>query len=151
MRIVLDTNILVRALTEPSSSPASELYRLARDPHVLIISPFLLTELNRVLRYEHIRRRHKLEDAKLDRLVRRLEQACIMVTPRAAMVPPPIPSDPDDHAVIATAIAGNADVLCTRDRHFLKEAVRSHCATHGIRIMDDLDLLQLLRSNAPTD
>jgi len=144
MRIVLDTNILVRALTAPPG-PANEVYSLIDPPHVLIVSPFLLSELARVLRYDHLRARHKLSDDQLDHLVRELERASVLVVPPAAMFPPPIPEDTDDHAVVATAIAGNADILCTRDRHMLNDTVRSHCAPHGIQIVDDLALLTLLR------
>ncbi len=147
MRIVLDTNILVRALTGPPG-PASEVYSLIDPPHVLFVSPFLLSELARVLWYDHLRMRHKLSDVQLDDIVGELERASMLVMPPAAMVPPPIPEDVDDHAVVATAIAGNADVLCTRDRHILNDAVRLHCAPHGIKIVDDLALLTLLRSTS---
>ena len=64
MRIVLDTNILVRA--NPTVSPKG----LARDllltvlsgSHVLILSPAILTEIQRVLHYPRVQARWPLTD-----------------------------------------------------------------------------------------
>jgi predicted nucleic acid-binding protein len=50
MRIVLDTNVLARAVTGPGG-PAGELLRRVQRDHLLVLSPFLITELARVLRY----------------------------------------------------------------------------------------------------
>ncbi len=63
MRIVLDTNILVRAHAK-ATGPARELLLLTiRAPeHVLLVSPFLLRELERVLSYERVRRVTRLTD-----------------------------------------------------------------------------------------
>jgi predicted nucleic acid-binding protein len=56
MRIVLDTNILVRANAK-ARSPARELLQLivASLDHVLIPSPFLAQELELVFSYERVR------------------------------------------------------------------------------------------------
>jgi predicted nucleic acid-binding protein len=64
MRIVLDTNILVRASAK-ARGPARELLQLivASPRHVLLLSPFLLQELERVLSYERIRTLSKLTEA----------------------------------------------------------------------------------------
>lgn len=62
MRIVLDTNILVRA--NPKALPeglARELLLTAiSEPHTLIVSAPLLTEAQRVLKYPHVARRWPL-------------------------------------------------------------------------------------------
>ena len=62
MRVVLDTNILVRA--NPAVAPQS----LARDllltvlsgPHVLVLSSAILTEIERVLNYPRVQARWAL-------------------------------------------------------------------------------------------
>lgn len=54
-------------------------------------------------------------------------------------------TDPDDDIVIATAISGNAEVICTRDRHFYSLTVQAACATFGIQIMNEVELLTMLR------
>lgn len=64
MRVVVDTNVLVRAASIAGDSPARQLLRLLREPpHLLIISHFLLNELLRALSYERVRRVHGLDDA----------------------------------------------------------------------------------------
>ena len=60
-----------------------------------------------------------------------------------------VPKDPDDDPIIATAVAGQAEIICTRDRHFWHPDVQQYCAAHGIRIMTDIELLQLLQAPAP--
>jgi predicted nucleic acid-binding protein len=63
MRIVLDTNILVRANAK-AKGPARELLLLiVNSPeHVLLLSPFLLQELERVFEYDRVRAATKLTD-----------------------------------------------------------------------------------------
>ena len=150
MRVVVDTNVLVRAASIAGDSPVRQLLRLLREPpHLLIISHFLLNELLRALSYERVRQVHGLDDAGVIRFVSAVEKASLLVTLPQTINQ--VAADPDDDPVLATAVVGGAEILCTRDRHFLNNAVRSHCATHGIKIMDDLDLLKSLRQDAPTD
>jgi predicted nucleic acid-binding protein len=50
MRVLLDTNILVRANPRAGGSARTLFAELARSPeHTLILSPFLLEEVERVL------------------------------------------------------------------------------------------------------
>ena len=66
MRIVLDTNILVRANAK-ARGPARELLQLitASPNHTLLLSPFLLRELERVFDYERVRISSKLNDEEI--------------------------------------------------------------------------------------
>ena len=73
-------------------------------------------------------------------------EAVDLVTPFA--IPAVVSADPDDDQVIATAVAGQAEVICTRDRHLFHSYVQSACAALGIRIATDVDLLQELRALA---
>lgn len=68
-----------------------------------------------------------------------------MVVPLTAPGVTAVQNDPDDNAVIAAAIAGQAEVICTRDRHFHDPKVIDFCAQYGIRILDDVELLRELR------
>ena len=52
--------------------------------------------------------------------------------------------DPNDDAVLYTAVAAGADVLCVKDRHFYDPHVVAFCAREDMRVMDELALLQLL-------
>jgi len=55
---------------------------------------------------------------------------------------PAVVSDPDDDPILQTAIVGRADVLCTRDEAFRHKIVEDVCSAHGIRILDDITLMQ---------
>ena len=142
MRVVLDTNVLARA-TPGRSSPAKQtLDLLLASPHVLIASEFLLNELGRVLQYPRVRAIHGLDDQTVAAYVQALRDACLIVDLPAANVP--VTADPNDDPIIATAIEGQADILCTWDRHLTAPAVRQHLAQLGIRVLRDTELLSEL-------
>ena len=63
-----------------------------------------------------------------------------------APAPASIVRDPDDDPILQTAISGRADILCTRDTAFGHQLVHEVCRAYGIRIMDDISLVQELRS-----
>lgn len=64
---------------------------------------------------------------------------------------PAVVSDPDDDLVLQTAIAGKADVLCSRDGAFRYENVEQLCRAHSIRVVDDITLIHELRRDAADD
>ena len=145
MRVVLDTNILIRA--NPAVSPQG----LARDllltvlagPHVLVLPSAILDEVQRVLNYPRVQARWALPAGVIAQYVLLLEDAGALVELPKSF--PAVVSDPDDDLVLQTAIAGQADILCSRDGAFGSEKVRQICATHAIRIVDDISLLRELR------
>jgi uncharacterized protein len=144
MRILLDTNILARS-AGPAHGLARELVQLAtQHRHRLLLSPFLVTELSRVLRYERVRQVHGYSDDEIDQFVADMMLVAEMVTSSE-----PLPTlglaDPDDELVVQAAIAGQADVLCTLDRHLLQPTVIAYCKGHGVRVVNDIDLLAELR------
>lgn len=146
MRIVLDTNILVRA--NPNVSPLG----LARDllltivfgPHTLILSQAILVEVHRVLKYPHVQRRWPLTEEAIGNYISALKDAAFVVELPGSS--PAVVSDPDDDPILQTAVLGQADVLCTRDRAFEHELVREVCRVHAIRIVGDVALIEELRS-----
>ncbi|HWC90683.1 MAG TPA: putative toxin-antitoxin system toxin component, PIN family [Pirellulales bacterium] len=144
MRIVCDTNILIRAAIHPDGL-AAEMLRLIHRGHVSVTSKPLLAEALDVLRREHIRALHQRDETGIRRFVSRIYKwsVCVSIAP----VPPAIvPHDPKDDAIVLTAIAGRADVLCSRDRHLFHPGVVAECARHGVRVVRDDDLLRELRS-----
>ena len=56
MRIVLDTNILVRANIKTQGPAREALLKIISGNHVLITSPFLLRELERALAYPRLQK-----------------------------------------------------------------------------------------------
>jgi putative PIN family toxin of toxin-antitoxin system len=145
VRVVLDTNILVRA--NPKASPQG----LARDlllsivsgPHVLILSSAILIEVKRVLTYPRVQARWPLTAEIIDQYLAYLEAASVLA--ELPEVIPAVVSDPDDDPILQTAILGRADILCSRDEAFRDQVVERVCAAHGIKILDDIALMHELR------
>jgi uncharacterized protein len=145
MRVVLDTNILARAAFS-QFGPAGELLERIRSPdHSLIASEFILAELNRVLRYPRLAALHRFNEAEITRYVDDIRFLSSVVEITVGDLEPVVSNDPDDDPVIATAIVGRAECLCTRDRHFDRAEVRDSCNRFGIRVLTDLELLSELR------
>lgn len=121
--VVLDTNVLLLGIAHPTSMPG-RIVGAWRHSHLdVVLSPFILSELRRVLpRLSH---RHGLSEAEMDDLV---DVLCF-----AAHVVEPAPStdgrrgrhlrDPADEPILATLVAAReaqlAESLVTGDGDFL--------------------------------
>jgi len=110
MRVVLDTNVLVAAFVARGAC-AEVLERVLTD-HELILSPWLLEELDRVfvtkLRFDEGRSRRALS------VIRR---AATMVDPEP--LPEGVCRDPDDDSVLALLRTSGASCLVTGDDDLL--------------------------------
>lgn len=146
MRAVIDSNVLARATPGKASAAREVLLVLTQAPHVLVSAAPLLTELARMLQYPRVRALHGLDDAGIQAFLQSVEVGSLIVTPASPM--PVQTHDPDDDLVIATAVAGQAEVICTRDHHLFHPSVQSACAGLGIRIVNEIDLLRELRALA---
>jgi len=146
MRIVLDTNILVRANTKARGPARALLQLIVESPkHTLLFSPFLLQELERVLDYQRVRAATKLSDEEVAEYLRylRVKQITEMVFPGPA--PRVVIADPADDPVVHAAVVGKADTLCTLNRHFYQPSVVEYCRNRGVIVVSDVNLLSLLR------
>jgi putative PIN family toxin of toxin-antitoxin system len=116
VRVFLDTNVLVSAFATRGLRADVLRYTLAQ--HDLITGEVVIVELRRVLRD-----RIKVPAptvAAIEQLLR--EQVVVPKPPR----PHPLPiRDADDRWVLASAVAGNADVLVTGDSDLLEMASRA--------------------------
>jgi uncharacterized protein len=144
MRVVLDTNILVRAANGYQGLARELLNFCGRPPHVLLVSESLLAELERVLRYPRVRATHRLSDVELDQFVTFVREAGVVIevstTTRGSVC-----MDPDDDSIIDLAVVGRAHVLCTLDRHLRTPAVTDFCKSAGVSVMTDVELIRQLR------
>lgn len=109
MRVFLDTNVLASALT--TRGLCTELFELVLQGHELLISEPVLEELERILR-------GKLGQS---RSVTVGFVALLRAEARLTTAEHPFPAlpDPDDEAIIASALAGQADVFITGDKALL--------------------------------
>jgi predicted nucleic acid-binding protein len=67
-----------------------------------------------------------------------------LVTPDS--VPENLLRDPTDAPILGTALAGRADILCTRDADLFDESVQRFCAAHKIRLLTDLQFLDAINT-----
>jgi uncharacterized protein len=148
MRIVVDTNVLVRSTPASQGGPAREAIERIIGNHILLVSPPLVSELADVLRRPRLRAALGLDEDEIVKFLAVIEQVAESVL-LSASTPAYVPGDPKDAALVQTAILGKADVICTRDRHLLHPQVLAVCRTHGIRVLSDIDLLNELRQGQP--
>jgi len=147
MRIVLDTNILVRA-NASAKGPARELLQfiVGSTDHTLLLSPFLLQELDRVFSYGRVRALSKLTDWEVAEYLGYLRATEVSELVFPGPAPRVVPTDADDDPVVHTAVVGRADGLCTLNRDFYNPSVRDYCRQRGIVIANDVEFLTFLRS-----
>ncbi|CBE68294.1 MAG: putative toxin-antitoxin system toxin component, PIN family [Candidatus Methylomirabilis oxygeniifera] len=112
MRIVLDTNVLISALAFPGSKPDQILYRIRRGEIELFISPFILSELDRVLR-ETFRFAKKEADIRVNAI--RAMAHVMTPTERITVVT----ANDDDNRILECVAAAQAEFLVTGDKEHL--------------------------------
>ena len=109
MRVVLDTNVFIAALV--ADGLCRDLVRVRVLPHTLITSEPLLQELRTISRAKFA-----VDPVELPLLAQLNEEAEI-VTP--AELRGGVCRDEDDDVVLATALAGKAEVIVTGDEDLL--------------------------------
>lgn len=116
MRAVADTNIVVSGLLwQGASRRVLDLARAGRLD--LFTSPALLVELEEVLLRDKFSRRLKAAAvAPADLLLGYAALATVINPPPIA---PAVVADPDDDEVLACAVAAQADIVISGDRHLL--------------------------------
>jgi putative PIN family toxin of toxin-antitoxin system len=142
LKILLDTNILVRAAISPNGLARQILDRIRRsDEHTLVVSSHLLSEVADVLSRPRIQVRWPLSQDEIQSFC----QFLAAVAEEVAIQPlEPVIADPKDQAVIEAAVAARVDAVCTGDVHFETESVRAWLSGHGIVVVTDRELIALL-------
>lgn len=116
MRLVLDTNVVVSALVW-GGVPYILIEAAAAGDVELVASPALLAELRDVLGRENIASRLAAQRSTVEQAIGFYGELAIRVSPLAT--PRVVPGDVDDDHVIAAAVAGDADLVVSGDRHLL--------------------------------
>ena len=119
MRAVLDPNVLIAALLSREGPPAQIVSRWLAGDFELVVSPWLLSELERALAYPRVREHVSSDEAA--EFVALLAQMAVLGSDRPAGAPRS--ADPDDDYLVALAEAQKA-VLVSGDRHLLDLAGR---------------------------
>ena len=142
LRAVFDTNVFVSAaLSRSPTSPTRELFRrwLAGE-FVLVVSQALAAEVIEKLL------QHQIELDQITELIANLERLAEWATVSAQDIPAMIATDPDDDAILACAVIGQADYLVTYDPHF--DVLNGEY--HGVKITRALPFLWAVRGDRPT-
>ncbi len=112
MRVVLDTNVLLSALVFPGSKPDQVLHRVRRGDVELVLSPFILTELERILlgKFRFTKRQAAERVNAIQRMATLVEP-----TERVSLVS----AKDDDNRILECALSARADYLVTGDKEHL--------------------------------
>ena len=116
MRIVLDSNILVRAFVRSRGLAYDLLLAILSSDNTLVLSNEILSETARVLRYPRLMAVHGESEEAIYSFAGWLRDVAEIV--QLNPLTPASIRDRNDIFVLQTALAGEADVLCTGDRDF---------------------------------
>ena len=116
-RVALDTNVIISGVIFPHGSSREILLAWRRGRFVLLTSAAQRLELLDVLSRPKIAVDYRVTPADVARLTRRLDRSAVLISPTAPTVIQL--RDPDDEAILAIAVEGNADFLVTGDKDLL--------------------------------
>jgi uncharacterized protein len=134
MRVVLDTNILIAAFVSPEGFASRILDLWIEGEFSLVTSTWQIEEFKRVSRYDRVKKR--VEPHEVGTFVNALREHAIVIEDLPSI---DISPDPDDNPVIATAIAGAAQYLVSRD----KDDVLELESVAGVRILTAREFVKL--------
>jgi putative PIN family toxin of toxin-antitoxin system len=139
VRVVIDSSVVVAALTTPNPESASRvvLAAVAAGAVELVITDELEAEYRRAVEYPQVKRYAARVDRQgfVDAVVATAERV------EAGSAAGAVPADPGDDKVVAAALATRADFLVTLDRHLLELA-----GPPGLQILRPGDFLRELRT-----
>ena len=134
-RVVIDTQVFLRAVINRRSLPAQVVYDLF-DRYILLFSEATFAEIEDVLNRPKIRNKFELNDDTIEILLNHLltgEQISVENVP-------PVSRDPKDDIFLACAVAGNASHIVSEDQDLL--VLHPY---QDINIINVLDFLKVIR------
>jgi putative PIN family toxin of toxin-antitoxin system len=123
-RITLDANVLAPGFTSQASASARLIDLWRAGAFELIVSEHVLQELARTLADPYFAARLPREDAVAILTLLNTNATVTELTVRVRGVA----THPEDDAVLATALSGQATILCTRDKQLLRLRSYQHMA-----------------------
>ena len=135
MKVFLDTNVLVSAFA--TRGLCADLYRHVMVEQELVVGEVVLTELRRILR-----ERLKVPAQDVAKIEASLREHTVVPRPQQHLAIGL--KDSDDEWVVASAVAGGADILVTGDAELLAQA------SPPVRITNPRGLWDMIREIKPT-
>lgn len=117
LRAVIDANVFASAIHNPQGPSARVLQAWLIDRFQLILSPAILMEIRRVLRYPRIRRASTWTDVEVTELLDLLAAYAEIPVPGTLALQ--VCRDPTDDKYLAAAVEGKADYIITGDKDLL--------------------------------
>lgn len=121
MRVFIDTNVLVSAGLSPDAAMADLLYAILNDPYQAVLSQHVVDEF---LAKSTSRKFCGKEDIMRMFLAELLPLVELVETPKESIPEENYITDPNDRPILRAAIAANADILVSGDKHFLNARSR---------------------------
>lgn len=144
VKAVIDTNIWVSALLNPSGFPAKLLTNFKDGVFHSVISEPMLAELADVLSRPRIKDKYGITDSDIEELLILIEERSEHVL---LSVDVGICRDKDDNFVIETAIEGKAEYLVTRDDDIkFDKSVASFLSQHNVSVISIAKFLPLIKA-----
>src|SRR5258708_37665508 len=134
-KVVIDTQVLLRAEFNRRSLPAEIVYDLI-DNYVLLVSEATLKEIENVLSRPKVRNKFALTDAVVQELMSRLSKGVRVVIDDV----PAVSRDPNDDILLACADVGRADTIISEDNDLL--VLNPYKSIQIVNVSDFLKLLK---------
>jgi len=131
-RVVIDTNVFVSGLNF-AGKPDEVLELLIRGEIDVIISPFILSEIERILR-----ERFEWSEGNIHRVLNRIERQAILVHPQCKVTV--VKGKDDDNRILECAIEGKAQYLISGDKKHLLPLKEYQ----GTKVLSPSEFLKLL-------
>lgn len=139
VRAVFDCVIFTQALINPKG-PAGECVKAAESGDcILHLSPFVLQEIRELPGKLPVR--HGVTPERVETLIQQVREYAVVVTDVAERFEHP--TDPSDAAYINLALATNAELVVSRDRHLL--ALMDPAAPEGRSFRQQIPELRVVR------
>ena len=137
-RAVVDTNLVVSGILNPSGSPGAVL-RAAGVRFELVWTPAIVVECYRVLSYPRLKKVLGARAEAARQVVADLASLAVLVPPGQLPLVRVVEADPDDDVLFGTALAGAATFVVTGDATVL--AVGSFA---GVMVVSAAEFLAIL-------
>jgi putative PIN family toxin of toxin-antitoxin system len=116
VRAVVDTNVLISGATG-STVPGQVVDAWRREKYILVTSPQLVSEVERVLHYPNIMSQFSFSEKSISDFIGTLTTRGYVTSGTLSLNV--LENDPDDNWVIAAAVEGAADYIVTGDKKHL--------------------------------
>jgi uncharacterized protein len=139
IRAVLDANVLVSAILNAQSTPGRVFDAWRAEQFQLLMSRAILEEIERVLHYSKILKRHQWSPAQVQRFLALLADIAILTPGELELSI--IADDPADNRYLECAVEGNVGYIVSGDHNLLDLG-----SYQGIQIVTPRQFLDVLHN-----